>query len=161
MADYLTEDKVARRVGARALIELTQDSGADVVDGDVLEQCIAWSEARMNAVLISGYGGSLPINVKDHGQTAYDTVVGLCLDVVVYSLYSRRPKLVTEKMTKDYEDALMLGERMAKGRHAIGIPPVPRSGAEAVAVTHSTISTRTSSERPDARNWTRKSQGNA
>jgi phage gp36-like protein len=162
MADYLTQTIAERAFGSKALVQLTNDTGSgNTVDTNVLDQAIAAAEADVNACLNKGF--NLPVTVVANGQPAYDTVVQLCVRVLRYHLYFRRPEVMGPEspILLDYEAALKLAIEMAKGNKALpGDPPVPRAGEHPYAQ-HSTVSTLSGTSKPTTRNWNRNSQGNA
>jgi len=157
VADYLTQAIMVDDIGEETLIELTDDESTGSVNTDVLDGCMDDGEADINACL-SAF--DLPITVLKHGQVAYNTVLRLCKRTCRFHLYDRRPKLMSDRIRESYEDALALAEQMNKGRKGLGVPPVPRTSAEAPKASVGTISERSSATRPDNRHWTRKSQGN-
>jgi len=158
VADYLTQAIMVADIGEETLIELTDDESTGSVNTDVLDGCMDDGEADINACL-SAF--DLPITVLKHGQVAYNTVLRLCKRTCRFHLYDRRPKLMSDRIRESYEDALALADNMAKGRRALGVPPVKRSSPMAPTASHSTVSTKTSRTRPPTRKWTRNSQGNA
>lgn len=161
MADYLTQTIIERAIGTNRLVQLTNDTGAgNVVDTNVLDQCIDAAEADINACLNKGY--RLPITVAAHGQPAYNAVVQMCVRAVRYHLHARRPEMLSEEdnIVRDYKAALELAIEMSKGHRAMpGDPPVARSSPEAPAASIESVALLGSDERPDVREWTRETQG--
>lgn len=157
MADYLSQTILQNALGAKFVIQSTDDAGTGSVNTTVLAQVIAAAESDVNARLNTGY--VLPITVSDHGQRAFDAVVSFCVRVAKYHLLYRR-NLIKEAAANDYSEALKSCERMAKGNIAMpGDPPVPRSSPESPQVQYESISTRTAINRPNNRRWTKESQG--
>ena len=162
MADYVTQATLEAFIGAKLLVQLTDEGGTGTVQTGPLMACISAGEGDINARLYKGFQG--PITVAQHGQRAYDIASGLAHRTTRYHLFSRRPHLLDQNswIVADYHAALDSATALAKGAQALaGDPPVPRTSPEAPAAASGNVNNRPSSTRPTSRNWTRESQGNA
>jgi phage gp36-like protein len=160
VAEYLTQTIMERHLGTNRLVQLTNDTGAgNVVDTDVLAQCMEDAEAEANMLVNTGF--TIPITVAEHGQRAYDTMVMICKRICTYHLSKRRPEILDPDGTIafDYKEVKKVAEKMAKGGHAMpGEPPVQRSSPEAPSASGRLLVD--DSTKPNNRKWARDDTGN-
>jgi len=156
MADYLTLAVLQNALGARYVLQHTDDDKDGVADTDVLASLISVSESDINIRINKGF--VLPITVIDHGQRAYDSVVWLCIRAFKYHCHARR-NTVEEQVANDYDMTLKQAEAMAKGGLALpGDPPVQRTSPESSQGSHRVLADVTT--KPSNRSWTRDETGN-
>lgn len=111
-------DLVPALIEERIAIQLTNDEvDGDAVVESVITETIADAEAEVDGYLGTYY--SLPLaNVPRLVQQ-------LAGRVTRYRLYSRRPGAVEEWLEKDYDAAIKMLDRIAKGTVTLGSQPEP------------------------------------
>lgn len=125
---YATQAELVERYGEPMLIVLTdrEDPPADAIDADVVARALADADAAIDGYLAGRYAlplSSLPPLVRD-----------LALAIAIYKLHR---DTASDKIRKDYEDALAQLKQIAAGvvRLAVaGVEPAS-SGASGVRTT--------------------------
>lgn len=113
---YCTVAQVKGLIPSDTLIALTQDDQTkQVIDNEVIKKAIAKAGDRINAHLRGRY--ALPLAQKS------DLLEGIALDLVQYSLYSRRPDGgdLPSAVTQAYKTANSDLEKLQKGDLSLGI----------------------------------------
>ena len=117
MGNYVTQTDIEKRITLDALIELTDDNNIGAVDASNMNQCIDEAEGEVDGYLAKQY--SVPLS------TVPPVVKAMCLDMVVYRLYGRRPGTVPDYVRQRYEDAVSFFKRVADNKVSLGIDTEP------------------------------------
>ncbi|MGH9580723.1 MAG: gp436 family protein [Terriglobales bacterium] len=119
-------DLSPRRLTAKELIELTDDSGSGQVDAATVSDVLTEASATVDSYAAQRY--QVPLQLSEQ-------VKGMTLDIAVYKLFQRRRR-VAEDVRRAYEDALAFLKLVAEGKAALDQPagiPAQQSGGPAVA----------------------------
>ncbi len=104
---YCTQTNIeASGVSAQTLIQLTDDDKDGVADAVVIAEAIAQADAEIDSYLGSRY--SIPVSPVPALLTKLSTAIA------AWNLYGHRG-LANERRQKDYEDAIAVCRRLAKG----------------------------------------------
>ena len=120
---YATPDDMTTRYSERELIELTvRDNTAATVDLAVLDRALLDADAEIDARLQTRYTLPLP--------TVPRLLVNIACDIARYRLYDDR---ATDQVTRRYEDAVRLLDKIGKGDISLGLdaatgPTAPSGG---------------------------------
>lgn len=98
---YIVNQDLIDRVGNEAAVQLTSDSGSSVVAA-VLDEVRLSTEGEVNGYLAKRF--AVPLDLTAHPDAAA-TLKGVCLDIGVYRLMSRRPP-VAEAYRQARDDAI-------------------------------------------------------
>lgn len=106
---YCTQSDILALLPYDDLLGLTDDDGLGEIDSAVVDQAIAAAEATINAYCQGHYTvpfASVPANI-----------LGLCVDLAIYNLYSRRSIIDLPEIRKERKkDALNYLTRVADGK---------------------------------------------
>jgi len=124
---YATKQQMIDRFGQDELIQLTDRSGAGVIDDVVLDQALADADAEIDGYLAGRY--QLPL-----GSVPPILVVYAC-DIARYRLYD---DAATEQVSRRYQDAVRFLRLAADGKVQLGpasdgSEPQPADGASMVS----------------------------
>jgi len=124
MGDYIVQADIEQQVSAELVIQLTDDSGAGVVNTVNLNQVIDGAEGQANGYLEGNY--SVPL---------YPVPPGLkvaVLDITVYRLYLRRGA-VPEQIDRQYQNAVGFLRDVSRGVASLGAStPAPGTTSNSV-----------------------------
>lgn len=108
---YATQADMVARFSLVELIQLTdRDHTASEVDADVLERALADADAEVDARLQARY--ALPL------ASVPRLLVNIACDITRYRLMDDR---ATDQVTRRYDDAIKLLDRIAKGQLSLGL----------------------------------------
>lgn len=110
-APYATLADLQQRFSAAELIDLTDRSGAGVIDSAVIAAALNDAKATIDGYLAARY--PLPL------ATVPEVLNRLCCDVARYYLYDER---ATEQVTKRFDDAIKLLDKLSNGAVTLGLP---------------------------------------
>lgn len=113
---YCKLSDILNVVPERELINLTNDNPSSVscVDEDRFEAVSKDADSLINGYLRARY--TLPLKIVPN------TVTQIATDICAYRLYLRRPQIIPEHITKNYDKALILLSDIQKGRYLIETP---------------------------------------
>jgi len=101
-----------RRIAESELVQLTDDDGSGDVNADVVSQVLVEASATIDSYSRLRY--ALPLQVSEQ-------IKGICLDLAVYSLFSRRRRV--DKDTGDrYAAAVQFLRDVSTGKAALDQP---------------------------------------
>jgi len=121
---YATLDDIRERLPEESLVNLTDDSGAGVVDEAAVARAIADADAEIEGYLATRH--ALPLDPVPN------LVRKLSVELAIYHLHSRRGG-APEEWRKRYEDGRRLLENIAKGLVSLGGAPDPGQPADGTA----------------------------
>jgi len=108
---YATQADMASRFSQAELIQMTdRDNTADAIDVDVLARALEDADAEIDARLQVKY--ALPL------ASVPRLLVNIACDIARYRLYDDR---ATDQVTRRYEDAIKLLDRIGKGEISLGL----------------------------------------
>ena len=107
---YCTKQKLIDRGHELELKQLTDTTGAGVINDTVLNQAIADADAEINVYLTGRY--ALPL------QSVPEVLVRVACDISRYYLFGKK---VTEQVEKRYQNALDLLRSISKGTVQLGL----------------------------------------
>jgi phage gp36-like protein len=114
---YLTQEDLAGELGARLLIQLTDDDGTDTVNDGVVSKAIAYAEGVFDSYARTRYSVPVPIT---------PLVVALNKDIAIFHLYKRRVTVtkdgVYEVRKQTFDDAIALLKAISSGKAALDVP---------------------------------------
>ena len=106
--DYCTLNDIQIQTSLPTLIQLTDDSGQNNVDSNVVDEAILFSSALINGYLRGRY--TLPLN------TRFPLLRVLAVDLSIYRLYARRMKdEMPEYIETAYNNAVATLRDIQKG----------------------------------------------
>lgn len=113
---YCKLSDVLNVIPERELINLTNDSPSvtSCVDEHRFEAVSNDADSLINGYLRARY--NLPLNDIPR------TVTQIATDICAYRLYLRRPQIIPEHITKNYDKALMLLSDIQKGKYILETP---------------------------------------
>jgi phage gp36-like protein len=110
---YATQDDlVPRRLTLAALGQLTDDSGQDVINADVVTQVLTEASAAVDSYVRLRY--TVPLQPSEQ-------IKGITLDIAVYMLYSRRDR-ISDSVQKRYDDAIQFLRDVGAGKAGLDQP---------------------------------------
>ena len=112
MAYATQSDLVPRRLTELVLGQLTDDSGQDVIDADVVTQVLTEASATVDSYVRLRY--AVPLQPSEQ-------IKGLTLDIAVYLLYSRRDR-VSDSVQKRHDDAIQFLRDVGAGKAGLDQP---------------------------------------
>ncbi len=122
---YTTRAEMIERFGERELIQLTDRSGAGIIDEAVLSRAMADADAEIDGYLRERY--ALPL------AAVPPVLARLAANIARYNLYD---EMAPEEPRRRYEDAVRTLKAIAKGEVHLGLPTggaAPAVGAPKVA----------------------------
>ena len=126
---YTTLAAILERIPAEAVIQLTDDAGAGVVDQGKVDKAIARAETEINTRCGARY--RVPFD------PAPPAIAELAIDLAIYYLYGRTVEEIPESRKDAHKNAIALLQLIAKGEVSLGIDPTPAatsaSGAAVVS----------------------------
>jgi phage gp36-like protein len=113
-------DLVPRRLTQNVLIQLTDDASSGEANAQIVTDVLLEASATIDSYARLRY--AIPLKQSDQ-------VKGLCLDIAVYLLYSRRARMA-ETVQKRYDDAISFLKDIAVGKAALDQPAAatPQTG---------------------------------
>ena len=112
MGDYIVQADLEKLLSVDIVIQLTDDTGAGVVDQDNLNEVIAGSEGEANGYLQTKY--TVPISPVPPGLKV------AVADIAAYRLHLRRPGAVTDQVDRQYKNAVDFLKNVSKGLASLG-----------------------------------------
>jgi len=110
---YITESDVSKVLPIQELVLLTDDSGSGTVDSANFNQCVADSEAIINAYLRPQH--SVPLT------TPGDLIKKIDIELTIFHLNKRRDT-ISEAVRNYYDDNLKLLNKISTGSITINDP---------------------------------------
>lgn len=113
---YCKLSDILNVIPERELINLTNDNPSSVscIDEKRFEAVSNDADSLINGYLRARY--NLPLNDIPR------TVTQIATDICAYRLYLRRPQIIPEHITKNYDKALMLLSDIQKGKYILETP---------------------------------------
>lgn len=127
---YCDQTDIERRIGSALLIELTDDSGAGVVETNALAECISDADGVINGFLRGQY--SVPLS------TVPDLIKRIATYLTIYYLYDRRASAfggIPPHVDSNYKSALDWLKSIRSGELDLGIEPPPAVSTAQIAQT--------------------------
>ncbi len=87
---YANLSDLRERLGDRAYVQLTDDTGSGVADDGLAAEALRGAEGEMNSYLARRY--AVPVQVADEPDVAA-LLKAVALDLAEYRLYGRRPSV--------------------------------------------------------------------
>jgi len=114
---YCTLDDIKKQVQETTLIEITDDSNANQINTDVVDETILYADTLIDGYLRGRYTLPLP--------SLPEIIKVIAIDLSIYRLYSRRfhtdmPDSINDK----YKNSIKLLEQIQKGVISLGIETV-------------------------------------
>mgnify|MGYP001585036095 CR=1 FL=1 len=109
---YSTLTDIKKLIPETAIIQLTDDENAGVVNQTRVDEAIAQADAEIDSYCGGKY--SVPF------ATVPDIVKKISVDIAIYNLYSRRVEEMPETRSDRYKNAIRQLEGIAKGNISIG-----------------------------------------
>ena len=111
---YITIDDIRRRVDPAKLVQLTDDNKTGNVDEDMVQEFIVDAEGTVESYLRTRYTLPVPATPK---------VKSLCLDVVVFKLFERRPTSgdIFDARKRAYDQAISFLKDVQAGKAALDV----------------------------------------
>lgn len=124
---YCTQANILERIEAAALIQLTDEDGAGVVDTDKVAAAIADADATIDAYCQGRYTIPLsPVPAK---------ITQISVDIAVYNLYSRSDMGMPDIRSERNKEAIRFLEKVAEGKITLGADtPAPANTENAVDI---------------------------
>jgi|GEM_PF-334312 len=108
---YITNADIEERLGSQAYVQLTDDDGDGIANVGVVNEARHGAMGEVNSYLAQRY--DVPIKLSTHTELA-GLLKSVCLDLVEYSLRSRRPP-VPDITAKRREQAVHWLKGVANG----------------------------------------------
>ncbi len=120
---YCTQDDLITRYGEEELIQLTDATGAGVINADTVARAIADAAGEIDGYLAGRY--SVPLSPVPK------SIERIACDIARYYLYADQ---ITEAVKKRYDDAVLFLRGIARGDIHVGVDdagaaPVSDNGA--------------------------------
>jgi phage gp36-like protein len=112
MAYATQDDLVPRRLTEQTLGQLTDDSGKDTINADVVTQVLTEASATVDSYVRLRY--AVPLQPSEQ-------IKGLTLDIAVYLLYSRRDRISVAVQTR-YDNAIQFLRDVGAGKAGLDQP---------------------------------------
>jgi phage gp36-like protein len=109
---YSTLADIQKQLSSTDLVQLTDDSGAGVVDSDVVTRAIADADE-----MIDGYIG---LRVGVPLTTVPSMVRMFSVELAIYNLYARRSDTIPDTRKTRYDNSMKLLLRIAEGKLSLG-----------------------------------------
>lgn len=111
MGNYITKSDILTQLQLPALIQLTDDASAGVVDDAKVDAAIAHAEGEADGYLAVRY--STPVSPVP------PVIVAFVVDMAIYKLYARREG-APEDVAQRYKDAVSFLTKAANGQVSLG-----------------------------------------
>ena len=105
---YCTIEDIKQLLNGKVLADLTDDDGTGMVDESKVDWAIGLAEDLIDTYIGTRY--SLPLD------SVPESIKGVCVDIAIYNLYSRRVDIVPETRKERYQNALKLLQDIAAGK---------------------------------------------
>jgi len=115
---YCTVADIEKMIPAEAIIQLTDDEGANSVNTGRVNEAITQSDAEIDSYCATR-GYVVPFSPIP------DIVKKMSVDIAIYNLYSRRVEQIPETRAERYKNAMRQLEGIAKGAITLGEVPEP------------------------------------
>jgi len=124
---YCTQENILERIEEAALIQLTDEAGAGVVDDDKVTAAIADADATIDSYCQGRYTIPLsPVPAK---------ITQISVDIAVYNLYSRSDLGMPEIRSERNKEAIRFLEKTADGKITLGAStPAPANTENTVDI---------------------------
>lgn len=120
---YSTLNDILERIDEAAVIELTDDASAGVVDQTKIDAAITRADKEIDAWCGTRY--AVPF------ATVPAIIAELSADLAVYFLYARRVDEVPVVRKDAYQNGVKLLEKISKGQISLGVDPVTAPASSA------------------------------
>ncbi len=124
---YTSQLRIEEAITEQLVIELTDDSGAGIVDASVIAQMLTTADGEINGYLQAYY--SVPLAITP------GLITSIADDLVIYYLMRRRHGAfgMPEDVIRRYEHRIKQLEKINTGKLDLGIEPLPSSSSLVVA----------------------------
>jgi len=132
---YSTLTDIKKLIPEEAVIQLTDDEDAGLVNQARVDEAIAQADAEINSYCAANY--TVPFT------TVPAVIKKISVDIAIYNLYSRRVEQIPETRAERYKNAIRQLEGISKGAITLGIDPAPEAVSEGGIKTNKTEDDRT------------------